>query len=52
MEAICPHNEGLESLDGRKPRRKGDMKQREKDGGRDTEIKELKEGNKPKGLRI
>lgn len=39
---LLPHNEQMENLDGRKPKKKGDMKRREKDGERDKEIKELR----------
>lgn len=37
-----PHNEQMESLGGRKLRKKGDMKQKEKDGGRDKEKKGIR----------
>lgn len=31
---MLPCNEQMESIDGRKPKKKGDTKQSEKDGGR------------------
>lgn len=47
MEASC-HILMTERLDGMKPRKKGYMKQREKDRGRDKDIKELR-GRKKAG---
>lgn len=41
-EGTLPHNEQMESLDGRKTKKKGDMKQREKDVRSDKEIKEFR----------